>query len=75
MEPNEDLKHAVRKQTESDLLKKLKSIAVETNEAMEASEVVDVNKKDISSLFSSLKVNKFLIDFKRFPFAVNVLDT
>ena len=60
MEPNEDLKHAVLKKTESDLLKKLKSIASETNEAMEASEVVGASKKDLASLFGSLKVNQIL---------------
>jgi hypothetical protein len=59
LEPNEDLKHTVLKKTESDLLKKLKNIAIETNEAKEASEVVGAGKKDLSSLFTSLKVVNF----------------
>ena len=56
LEPNEDLKHSVMKKTESDLLKKLKSISLETDEAKEASEVSG-EKLNLLSLFGAMKVN------------------
>ena len=57
LEPNEDLQHFVMKKTESDLLMKLKSIAVETSEAKEASEVAGASKTDLQTLFGGMKVH------------------
>ena len=53
---NEDLQHFVKKRTESDLLQKLKSIAAETSEAKEASEVTGTAKSDLQALFGAMKV-------------------
>jgi hypothetical protein len=57
LEPNDDLKVSVQKKTESDLLKKLKSIAVETDEAKEASEVAGSPTSHLASLFGAMKVS------------------
>jgi hypothetical protein len=56
LESNVDLKDLVQKRTESDLLQKLRSMAAETAEAKEASEVAGAPQNDLQSLFSSLKV-------------------
>ena len=63
LEPNEDLKVFVQEKTESDLLKKLKSIVVETDEAKEASEVAGATapKNDLAALFGAMKV--FIYEF------------
>jgi hypothetical protein len=52
------MKHFVMKKTESDLLRKLKTIAAETIEAKEASEVAGTTISDLKTLFGTMKVKR-----------------